>query len=705
MAHFPFNLAALAQIRQRKPYSPRSSFTVFPCRRLVWAPWSISCLISVLFFFAAEARGFTLPASPVRVSRSTTLSLAGHLEILHDPDGRLTLTEALAGAARFRPVDGFVNRGYTRESSWVRFSLCNDSTLHDFILRLGPSMLDHVTVYTQVGDDPAAAASYREYVFGDHHPIAQRPVRHSSFVLPVVLADDKPRLIYIRVQTTSTHNLKGWVYPPEQFIFWSELKGQLYGAFFGVALVVAFINAIYAFRLRDMLYGYYSCYALALFSSYFAVEGSLALFWPAGAHLVSDYFTGAGTALSFSSFALFAVRLFDTKGKLPFAHRYFQFTFWFGVAVSLSIPFGWYGRTAPLLMMNGLFFVLSLTWLGVLLVRKGVTAGSLFLTAFIASNIGAVLALLRLLGWAPVTWLTSYSLQVGAVLSMILMTLALTERVRAAEEKALAASRETEQKAVELAGKMTRELVAKQKELEDALKTEREALESQIRFVDMVSHEYRTPLAIIRANVDILEMKACKAECVMFPHLAKITRALARLVEVVEVALGRQRLDAAQLKMCWEETGLAPFLGKLTDEMGELWGGRRLLFDSPDALALAVSCDRALLKTAFVNLIDNAFKYSAQEDPVCISLGADGAEAVVRISDSGRGIAPDELERVFEKYYRGTGSADTRGAGVGLNLVRRIIEQHGGLVSLESTVGGTVATVRLPLSHSGEAVK
>lgn len=658
-------------------------------------------LIVVLSWLAVP----TADASSIELAGNKPYSLAGHCETLVDPGGGLTLKDILTGnaATRFTTIPGFVNLGYTSGASWTRFSLSRSRSFpRDVLLRLGPSMLDHVTVYVQVGDDPSAAGSYREFVFGDRHPVTERPVRHSSFVAPIVLTAGNPKLVYVRVLTTSTHHLKGWVYPPEEFIFWSELQSLFTGGFLGICLVVALINMIFALRLRDMLYGHYSLYVLTHLAGAMGMEGILPLFWPAGAHLVSDYLAGGGITLGFSTFALFAVRLFETRGNRPIAHLYFLATFFFGLAGFFAIPLGLYERVAPLLAANGLLFVPFLTWLGIELIRRGAPAGKLFLTAFMVSNIAGILAFMRLLGVAPVNWVTLYSLPIGTVLSMVLMTLALTERLHAAEKKALAASREAEQKAVVLAGEMTRELVEKQRDLEDALAAEREALESQVRFVEMVSHEYRTPLAIIRANLDILEMKACKADCVLSPNLGKIKRAVARLVEVLEVSLGRERLDDAHLKMSREAIPVAAFIRELVRETKELWTERRLELDHGDTDGSTVTGDRSLLKTAFLNLVDNALKYSAEGEPVSISVRAGEGEAIVMVRDRGRGIPASELDRVFEKFYRGTGSADTRGAGVGLYLVRRIVEQHGGKVSLAGgDQGGTVATVKLPLSHQG----
>lgn len=672
---------------------------------ILWTPGcrARSCLAGLLVLVLSWLSVTTAEASPINLSRHEPCSLAGHLEILPDKSGTLTFGDLLTGenAARFKPVAGFLNRGYTSEATWVRFSFARRPDFpHDFFIRFAPLNLDHVTVWVQTGPEPAAVSSFKRYQFGDHHPAAERPMHHAHFVIPMNDMDEYPRLVYVRVQTTSSHTLSGWIYPAESFFSWSEQRSLLYGGYLGIALVIALINAIYALRLRDMLYGYYALFVFAIFATEFGLEGLLGMIWPAGAHLVSDYLVGGGTALHYSAFCLFAMRIFESRGNMPYTHRFFQGISLLGAATIISIPFGLYGRLVTPLLMAGLLMIFYVTWLGIRLFRRRVPAGGLFLTSFLASNVGAVVTSMKLMGVIPANLLTTYSFQFGSLFHMVLMTLALTGRLHAAEEKALAASREAEQKAVELATEMTRELLEKQEELEDALAAEREALDSQVRFVEMVSHEYRTPLAIIRANLDILEMKACKTDCVLYPNLGKIKRAVARLVEVLEVSLGRERLDDAHLKISREAIPMPAFMRELVHETNGLWTERRLEFDHRDTDGGIITGDRSLLKTAFLNLIDNAVKYSAEGDPVCVSVHAEEGEAIVMVRDRGRGIPADELDRVFEKFYRGTGSADTRGAGVGLYLVRRIIEQHGGRVSLAGCDhGGTVATVRLPLSY------
>lgn len=236
------------------------------------------------------------------------------------------------------------------------------------------------------------------------------------------------------------------------------------------------------------------------------------------------------------------------------------------------------------------------------------------------------------------------------------------------------------------------------KQLEVALKNEREALDNQIRFVEMLSHEYRTPLAIIRANLDILEMRGDSQGERFSAYYAKMKRAVSRLVEVMDTSLGRDRMREDSSAVKNEEIELADFLQGLLSESRELWSERLLFLDAAECEACRVHADVSLFKTVLLNLIDNAIKYSPDTAPVRVSLETAGTVAVISVRNRGPVISPEDLERVFEKYYRGRGSTNTQGAGLGLYLVRKIVEQQGGSVTLSSSESaGTCATVVMPL--------
>jgi signal transduction histidine kinase len=139
----------------------------------------------------------------------------------------------------------------------------------------------------------------------------------------------------------------------------------------------------------------------------------------------------------------------------------------------------------------------------------------------------------------------------------------------------------------------------------------------------------------------------------------------------------------------------------ILNEARELWAERRLELDlEENGGEFSVIGDSSLLKTALLNLIDNAVKYSAEHEPVNVSLRFNAGEGIIRVLNNGDVIPAEDLGRVFEKFYRGSASGNTRGAGLGLYLVRKIIEQQHGRVSLISNESdGTVAIVALPLGQ------
>lgn len=252
-----------------------------------------------------------------------------------------------------------------------------------------------------------------------------------------------------------------------------------------------------------------------------------------------------------------------------------------------------------------------------------------------------------------------------------------------------------------LAGEMKQDMQVRENLLRSALEAERQSKELQHRFLTMISHEYRTPLSIISANLEILELQEADHHYGNELELGKMKRAVHRLVEVMEISLERGRLFDPRTKAEFMRFEISPLLALQLDDIRVIWPER--LFTYTDGMVgHMVFGDTQYLKTAFFNLLDNAQKYSSHNSPIDIETCIEGSEAIIRICNQGHTLSKKESEQVFEKYSRGTTSTNTSGAGIGLWLVREIIEQHGGTVTLESTSNGIEATVRLPLADYGD---
>jgi signal transduction histidine kinase len=234
-----------------------------------------------------------------------------------------------------------------------------------------------------------------------------------------------------------------------------------------------------------------------------------------------------------------------------------------------------------------------------------------------------------------------------------------------------------------------------------SLAAKEQALETQLRFIDMFSHEYRTPLAVIRTNLDILQTKDQSNGDRFASNLGKMRRAVLRLVEVAETVLVAEQRDDSGTVVRRERISGPDFLRNILDEASVFWSERAPQLQLVCVEPIEFIGDRILLKTAVLNLLDNAIKYGHEKCVISATLTANDKVVTIVVADNGPGIPAHELDQVFGKYFRGSHAGLVRGNGVGLYLVQRIIEQHFGSVSLSNRVaGGVAATISLPL-HAG----
>jgi len=221
------------------------------------------------------------------------------------------------------------------------------------------------------------------------------------------------------------------------------------------------------------------------------------------------------------------------------------------------------------------------------------------------------------------------------------------------------------------------------------------------RFISMVSHEYRTPLAIIRGNLDLIEVKNQSGKRLIKTEINKIHRAIDRLVEVMEVSMRESRMIEAQGTLETNYVAIAPLIYSQIASFKSMWPDVDIRF-SERLDESKVFGEPSQLKLAIYNIVDNARKYSAPGTPVAVDCLKEADEVVISIRNRGTTITREESETLFNKYQRGRNSMNTSGAGLGLWLVKKIIEQHNGTVTLRGFPSGVEVTVRLPVA--GDAV-
>ena len=222
----------------------------------------------------------------------------------------------------------------------------------------------------------------------------------------------------------------------------------------------------------------------------------------------------------------------------------------------------------------------------------------------------------------------------------------------------------------------------------------------QTDFVAAVSHEFRTPLTSMRHLLDLLIDRGVTDEKRKAEYYGLLAGETDRLQRMVETLLSFGRIDAAAHVWKLEPLRVGELVDSVVDAFGREAGARSLVMDL-DADLPAIRGDREALERALWNLLENAVKYSPGEKPIRLFARREGATVVIGVQDHGIGIPVSEQQRVFQKFVRGDEArrAGIRGVGVGLALVKRIAEAHGGSVRLTSEVGaGSTFTLVLPVA-------
>lgn len=214
-----------------------------------------------------------------------------------------------------------------------------------------------------------------------------------------------------------------------------------------------------------------------------------------------------------------------------------------------------------------------------------------------------------------------------------------------------------------------------------------------------VSHELRTPLTSIKGFAETLLDGAMKEEEICRRFLTIIDSEADRLVKLVDDLLDLSHLESKRATLDLRQVNLGELVGHTIDKLRPLAESSGLILEHSAPPDVTISADADRLEQVLTNLVDNALKYTPAGGRVEVRVMPTNSEVEVAVADTGRGIRPEDLTHVFERFYRADRSR-TRGSGgtgLGLAIAKYIVEAHGGRISVRSRVGeGTTFTFTLP---------
>lgn len=692
--------------------SGRGSFRVSlggPSLREAFCVWAqrlpLFSLLALLFFpAAAQANDLSGPAG--------LPALKGHIAILEDESSALSLADILEPErqAAFRPVVGDgINFGYIRHAAWVRLSLPAADNAQG-VLSLSPNFLDLIDVYTAMPGMGGRAQDYTRYDAGDRRTPSRNGLSNIEEAVLLEFAAGKTTMAFIRiVSPTSSVHLNVSLNPADTYSYESVAKVSVFGVWFGAMGALCIIQFVFFYFDRKAEYPLLAFSTLGIMLIYFGNLGysHVYLFPMNGA--ANNIFLGFNAWAGLAASALAYDRILALKRRSTWLHRLYL-----GIAITGAVgvlrafleqgsAFGSFGASLSILV-GALNMVVGLRYAN----SEG-AASRLTAAAFTAIFIGILLSMLQRFGVAGVPNWVHNSYGVAGLVQTMLLTGALAVRLRAAEalsrsmtDSLLQEAQKAERIAEGLVEERTRELVAARGVAEDALRAEQQSQRQQVRFMEVVSHQYRTPLAAIRTDIDSIGLSLAGDDAANRTRIERVRRSISWLVGILEVNLERSLLQGASFRPQFAQVALGVVLLAAHQRARDLLNSPDIRLDMPLAVAnMRIRADAGMLELAVLNLLENAVKYTAIKGGAAVTLAlktsAEGG-VVISVQDQGIGIPVADLPHVFDSAFRGSNTGRADGTGMGLPLVAKIAAAHGGWVDIDSVEDeGTCVRMALPL--------
>ncbi len=245
----------------------------------------------------------------------------------------------------------------------------------------------------------------------------------------------------------------------------------------------------------------------------------------------------------------------------------------------------------------------------------------------------------------------------------------------------------------------TQELAEKLQELTHANVELQQLDQTRTEFISLVSHQIRAPLTNMAGAIQRMQTDCNAINPTCLQMFGVLEQQISRLDRLVHDVLNASRIEAGEITYQLEPISIVPILRQVVEQLSTRTIFRQIQITDKPGMPL-IYADRDRLLEVLTNLLDNADKYSPPEKTVFVDIRADQSEVAISVRDSGSGLCTDDLERVFNKFYRAD-SSDSQavyGYGLGLYVCRRIVEAQGGRIWAENhPSGGAVFTFSLPV--------
>ncbi len=585
-------------------------------------------------------------------------------EIWLDKDGSM-LAERLTSpemATQFKPMGRTLALGFTPDTVWLKFTLLSE---RDSVwwLEVGQPVLESVRLYEV---RPNTTAGTTVVV-----PIRSMETRRPTFHID--LEANTPKELYLRLwsRTSMTSSLTLW--RPEVLLPQVQKYNLISGLVLGAYLLVIAFYALFSWWTRAKIHIYYTLYVCINFmAAFFTGAWNHPLGWPMDP-AVHTTFLGISISLAMVFSALFTIEFVQSKREWPkVSHTYIYFCT-FAASISIIAILNSHYREAQIYFQSLTILTIIFTTFALFyLTFTGNKRARLLLIALSIFHIGIAWRFMRNIGLIEPNAFNDNAYQIGAFVHMLIMSTGIFSsynKLRQESEKQSARA-----------------------DAEAALR------QRQKEFLNIVAHEVKTPLSVISAAADNLQISPTTRSSDQ-PRIEKIIRNAEKIRLSFESYLGKEQILNNNAEHHIRPLNLSELCALVLKDFQETHDVQISGTVEPGAM---VTGDANLLSVAIVNLLDNAHKHNPKGTPITLTLSVESTnEIIICVEDEGLGVMDEDLPRLFDAYFRGGNAMATAGSGLGLHLVKYICEQHlGSVTAMRREFGGMRVVLQLPLKQN-----
>lgn len=598
--------------------------------------------------------------------------LGKHLKLLEDPYATLTLGQIQNQDHSFKFQQGQSDNhsfGFTDSAYWVELDIESGAEHTSlWILELAYPLTDYLDVY--VIDPNASHTPLHHWRTGDKLPFDTRAIKHQDFAFPIYLSPGQQLKVYLRAQSGNTMALPLSIYSGQAFFEHASGSVIGLGLYYGIMLVMMLYNGFLYLSIRDKSYLYYVLYLAFFTASMLGLNGlAFQYLWPESTWLANHAppVFAAAAALCGLLFARYFLRI---NRSYPQLRRAIKLMIWVECILILWALTASHEVSTPTVFPLQIIALALILTAGVSSLRSGYRPARFYLLAWIGFIVGCSLRVLLGAGFVPSNFVTEYAVQFGSALEVILLSLALADRINRIQIKA-----------------NKNALLAKENALIAKANAEK-ANRAKSLFVADVSHELRTPLNAVLGYTQMLSQDPSIGPRQQ-QQLEVVDKSGNHLLGLINNILDLSKLEAGADELTPQDVDL---IGQVKDILLMLKPHCEaksvlLTLDNQGPDVLPVHVDISKLRQVLINLIGNATKFT-ERGSITLSIQSVNDDLFhFAVTDTGCGIDNSQQQRIFDAFGQTEQGNKAGGTGLGLAIAAKLVQLMGSELKLESSPG------------------